>query len=272
MRAIILVFLTGVGVLATGQGSSRDVDPGSNRVANAVATVATVRVAAAADLKFALDEVAVRLAAQQPSIRVEPTYGSSGSMHAQLRQRAPYDVYLSADIAYPRDLVSRGIGADGDLFTYAVGRIVVWVPNGSILPVERDGLGALAGATRIAIANPRHAPYGQAAEAALRGAGVWDRVGGKLALGENVAQAAQFVQSGAADVGIIATSLALSPAMRATGRFWEIPANAYPPLTQGGLILPWAASREGAARLRDYLLSDEGRQLLALHGFGLPVR
>jgi molybdate transport system substrate-binding protein len=257
----MLILLAGAGLLAAGQGS------GSSAYA-----VATVRVAAAADLKFALDEVALRLAAQQPSIRVEATYGSSGSMHAQLRQRAPYDVYLSADIAYPRDLVSRGIGADSDLFTYAVGRIVVWVTNRSILPVERDGLGSLSGAVRIAIANPRHAPYGQAAEAALRGAGVWDSVGRKLALGENVAQAAQFVQSGAADVGIIAKSLALAPAMRATGRFWEVPENAYPPMTQGGLILPWAVSRAGAAGLRDYLLSVEGQQLLASHGFGLPAR
>ena len=261
MRVVMLVLLTGVGLLAASQGSG----PSEH-------TAATVRVAAAADLKFALDEVAVRLAARQPSIRVEATYGSSGSMHAQLRQRAPYDVYLSADIAYPRDLVSRGIGAEGDLFTYAVGQIVVWVPNGSLLPVERDGIAALAGALRIAIANPRHAPYGQAAEAALRGAGLWESVGRKLALGENVAQAAQFVQSGAADAGIIAKSLALAPAMRAAGRFWEVPENAYPPLTQGGLILPWAVSRAGAAGLRDYLLSVEGRRLLATHGFGLAAR
>ena len=126
-----------------------------------------VRVAAAADLKFALDDIAARLAKRQPAIRVQSTYGSSGVMHAQLRQRAPYDVFLSADIDYPRDLVSRGIGSDHDLFTYATGRIVVWVPASSALPVERDGLRALAGARRIAIANPRHAPYGKAAEAAL---------------------------------------------------------------------------------------------------------
>ena len=261
MRMILLVLLTGVGLLAAGQRSG---PPDT--------AAATVRVAAAADLKFALDEVAVRLAARRQPIRVETTYGSSGSMHAQLRQRAPYDVYLSADVAYPRDLVSRGIGSARDLFTYAVGRIVVWVPTRSVLSIEQDGLGALTGALRIAIANPRHAPYGQAAEAALRGAGLWDNVGQKLALGENVAQAAQFVQSGAADAGIIAKSLALAPAMRATGRFWEVPEHAYPPLTQGGLILPWARSRAGAAGLRDYLLSDEGRQLLASYGFGLPVR
>ncbi len=261
LRIVFLFLLTGAGLLATGQGP-RPV----------AGTVPTVRVAAAANLKFALDEVVARLARRQPSIRVETAYGSSGSMHAQLRQQAPYDVYLAADVEYPRDLVSRGIGSDGDLFTYAVGRIVLWVPNRSRLAIERDGFGALVDAARIAIANPRHAPYGKAAEAALRNAGVWNSVSGRLALGQNVAQAAQFVQSGAADAGIIAKSFAVAPAMRTAGRFWEIPENAYPRLAQGGLILPWAVSREGAVGLRDYLLSDEGRRLLASHGFGLPAR
>lgn len=261
LRIIFFVFVTGAGLLATGQGPRPAANP-----------VATVRVAAAANLKFALDEVVERLARRQPSIRIETTYGSSGSMHAQLRQRAPYDVYLSADVEYPRDLVSRGIGSDGDLFTYAIGRIVLWVPNRSTLSIERDGLGALVGAARVALANPRHAPYGKVAEAALRNAGVWTSVSRKLALGENVAQAAQFVQSGAADAGIIAKSLAFAPVMRAAGRFWEIPENTHPRLAQGGLVLPWAVSREGTVGLQDYLLSDEGRQLLASHGFGLPAR
>jgi molybdate transport system substrate-binding protein len=234
--------------------------------------VQAVRVAAAADLKFALDEIAARMARQQPSIRIEATYGSSGSMHAQLRQRAPFDLYLSADVEYPRDLVSRGIGSDRDLFTYAVGRIVVWVPRQSLLPIESQGLRALQGASRVAIANPRHAPYGKAAEAALRQAGMWTTVSKKLVLGENVAQAGQFVQSGAADAAIVAKSLALAPAMRDAGRFWEIPDTTYAPLTQGGLILPWARSREAATRVRDYLLSDAGRQLLAANGFALPTR
>ena len=230
----------------------------------------TVRVAAAADLKFALDEAVARLAARRPALNVQVTYGSSGNMHSQLRQRAPYDLYLSADIGYPLDLISQGIGTERDLFTYAVGRLVVWVPLGSNLPIEQEGIRALAGASRIALANPRHAPYGRAAEAALRSAGIWDRVQRNLALGENVAQAAQFVQSGAAAAGIIAKSLAVAPAMRGVGRAWDVPEDMYPPLRQGGLILPWAVSPEGAARLRDLLLSAEGRALLEGYGFGLP--
>lgn len=261
MIRLILAFLAGAALLSAAQADRRP-----------VADAQTVRVAAAADLKFALDEALARLGERRPSIAVQVTYGSSGTLHAQLRQRAPYDVFLSADVDYPRDLVSRGFGTERDLFTYATGRIVLWVPNGSTLPIERDGIRALEHAARIAIANPRHAPYGRAAEAAMRRAGIWDRVRRRLVLGENVAQTAQFVKSGAADAGIIARSLAVAPAMRDTGRFWEVPQEAYPLLRQGGLILPWAVSRDGAVYVRDFLLSDEGRQLLASYGFGLPAR
>jgi molybdate transport system substrate-binding protein len=257
----LLIALGASGVLATGQSGAPPTAP-----------VPTVRIAAAADLQFALDDIAAQLAKRQPAIRLRPTYGSSGVMHSQLRQRAPFDVFLSADVEYPRDLVSHGIGSNRDLFTYAAGRLVVWVPASSRLPIERDGLRALAGANRIAIANPRHAPYGRAAEGALRNAGVWTAVERKLVLGGNVAQAAQFVQSGAADAGIIAKSVAVSPALRSTGRSWDVPDAAYPPLTQGGLILPWAVSRDAAVRFRDYLLSEEGRQALASYGFGAPGR
>lgn len=235
------------------------------------AAVRNVRIAAAADLKFALDEVASRLVRQHPPVRIQPTYGSSGSMHAQLQQRAPFDLYLSADVSYPRDLVTRGIGTDRDVFVYALGKIVVWVPTQSELPIETRGLAALVNVSRLAIANPRHAPYGRAAEQALRHAGLWPRVEGAVVLGENVAQAAQFVQSGAADAGIIAKSIALAPVMRSAGRYWDIPESTYTPLRQGGLILPWAVSRPAAVRVRDYLTSDEGRRLLASYGFGLPV-
>lgn len=233
---------------------------------------ARVRVAAAADLKFALDELVAKFSARHPQIRVEPTYGSSGNMHAQLQQRAPYDLFLSADIAYPRDLVARGIGTPQDVFAYARGRLVVWVPRRSPLQVERDGLRALTAARRIAIANPRHAPYGRAAEAALRGAGIWPAVSNRMILGENVAQAAQFVESGSADAAIIAKSLAVAPPMRAAGRAWDVPASMHAPIDQGGLILPWASSRPAAMRFQQYLASEEGRSILAAFGFETPGR
>jgi molybdate transport system substrate-binding protein len=252
LRTLVMVALAGV--LAAGQAK-----PSPDAV---------VRVAAASDLKFALDDIAMRLARRQPALAVWPTYGSSGVAHAQLRQQAPYDVFLSADIEYPRDLVSRGIGSKSDLFSYAIGRLVAWVPASSPLAIERDGLRALGAARRVAIANPRHAPYGRAAEAALRHENLWNVVSGRLVLGENVAQAAQFVQSGAADAGIIAKSVAAAPAMQRSGRSWDVPEDFHPPLIQGGLILPWASSRDAALRFRDYLLSAEGRQVLASYGFG----
>lgn len=229
----------------------------------------TVRVAAASDLRFAFDELVIRLQKQQPSVRIEPVYGSSGNFHAQLGQRAPFDLYLSADIEYPRDLVRRGLAAERDLFAYAVGTLVVWVPASSALPIERDGLRALTGARRIAIANPRHAPYGRAAEAALRQAGLWDAVQGRLVLGDNVAQTAQFVESGAADAALLAKSIAAAPAMRGKGRSRDV-TTGDPALLQGGVVLPWARSREGALAVRDFLLGSEGRQLLQAHGFALP--
>jgi molybdate transport system substrate-binding protein len=231
---------------------------------------ATVRIAAASDLRFALEDVMARLARLDSRLTVEATYGSSGNFHAQLRQRAPFDLYLSADVEYPRDLVAKGIGSERDLFVYAAGRLVVWLPNRSTLPIERDHLRALLSARRIAIPNPRHAPYGRAAEAALRGAGIWSQVEARLVLGENVAQAAQFVQSGAADAGLVAMSLVVAPAMASAGRYWEIPAREYPPLVQGGLVLPWASSRDAALRVRDYLLSVEGRRILEGAGLGPP--
>jgi molybdate transport system substrate-binding protein len=238
--------------------------------AQSATSPALVRVAAASDLKFALDELIVRFGEKRPGVKVEPTYGSSGNIHAQLRQRAPYDMYLSADIAYPRDLVMRLIGTPADLFAYATGRLVLWVPNASSLPIERYGLRALNNARRIAIANPRHAPYGRAAEAAMRRAGVWALAERRLVLAENVAQAAQFVESRAADVGVIAKSLALAEPMRVSGRYWEIPENMHPPLEQGGLILPWASSRAAARDFQQYLTSAEGRRILERFGFDPP--
>ncbi|MFY0523655.1 molybdate ABC transporter substrate-binding protein [Archangium gephyra] len=231
----------------------------------------TLTVAAASDLKFALDELLEEFRARHPGAEVQVTYGSSGNFLAQLGNGAPFDVFLSADVAYPRKLAEQGLVA-GDVFLYAVGRLVVWVPKDSPLPVEQRGLEALRepAARRIAIANPQHAPYGLAAEAALKGQGVYDAVKDKLVLGENIAQTAQFVQSGAADAGIIALALALAPAMKDQGRAWEVPLDAYPRLEQGGAILKHAKEPALAQAFRDHLLGPEGTALLKRYGFSLP--
>lgn len=231
-----------------------------------------VRVAAAADLKFAFEEVSVEFRKQHPDIQVEPTYGSSGTFFAQLTNQAPFDLFLSADIDYPRRLVEQGHAIPGTEFLYALGQIVVWVPSDSKWDVESLGISALLdpAVRRVAIANPKHAPYGRAAESAMRSLGVYDQVQGRLVLGENVAQTAQFVESGAADIGIIALSLALAPPMRDRGRFWIIPPEAYPKIEQGGVILSRARDREATEALRAFLIDRRGRDILRRYGFILP--
>jgi molybdate transport system substrate-binding protein len=231
-----------------------------------------VRVAAAADLKFALDEAVAEFRAKNPDIGVTVTYGSSGTLFAQLSQDAPFDLYLSADIDYPRKLAGQGKAAKDSEFLYAVGHLVVWVPNSSKLDLDRLGVKAVTDPSvkKVAVANPRTAPYGRAAEATLRHYGLHDEVKDKLAVGENIAQTAQFVESGAADVGLIALSLAMSPAMKDKGRYWPVPLDAHPRLDQGGVILTGAKDPDAARELRAFLTGPDGRAVLKRYGFTLP--
>jgi molybdate transport system substrate-binding protein len=222
-------------------------------------------IAAAADLHFALDEISLKFRPIDPAVDLQIAYGSSGNFYAQIRNGAPFDVFLSADVEYPRKLAEQGIGARDSLFVYAMGRIVVWVPASS--PLDPATALRAASVRNVAIANPQHAPYGRAAEAALRSLGLYNSVAGKLVLGENVAQTLEFVQSGAADVGIVALSLALAPPVRGQGRYWEVPAEAYPKIEQGGVILK---DSNAAREFRAFLLAAAGRRILKEYGFSLP--
>ncbi len=228
-----------------------------------------VSVAAAADLKFALDEISREFGKQNQGIRVNVTYGSSGNFYSQLQNQAPFDLFLSADVEYPRKLAEQGLSLPGTEFSYAVGRLAVWVPAASPIEIQKLGIDALKhpSVTHIALANPQHAPYGRAAEAALRSLGVYDAVKSKLVLGENVAQALQFVQSGNAEIGVVALSLAISPAVRDQGRFWEVPLGSYPRMDQGGVILKWAKDAEAARLFRGFLTKPEGRSIFKKYGF-----
>ena len=158
------------------------------------------------------------------------------------------------------------------LYIYAVGRIVLWVPRQSPWQIEQRGLDVLLDPTvkKIAIANPKHAPYGRAAVAAMEQAQVYERVKDKLVLGENVSQTAQFVESGAADIGIIALSLALAPPMQAAGRYKEIPAEAHPPLVQVAVLLTGASHQVEAQAFMSFLQSTEGRAIMTRYGFVVP--
>lgn len=230
-----------------------------------------VRVAAASDLKFALDEIVALVEETRPEIAVTTTYGSSGTFLSQIRNGAPFDLYLSADLAYPRELVEQGLASESDLFPYAVGRLVLWAGEAGRLDPD-GGLAALAApdVRRVAIANPEHAPYGVAAVEALRSAGVLDEVEPKLVLGENVAQAAEFVQSGNADAGIVALSLVRSAPLQDVGSWAEVPLDTYPRLDQGGVVLGSARDPEAARVVRDTMLGPDGTAILARYGFSLP--
>jgi molybdate transport system substrate-binding protein len=232
----------------------------------------SVRVAAAADLKFAFDDLSAAFRAKHPDIAIQATYGASGDFFAQLSNGGPFDLFLSADVGYPRKLVEQGQGVQGTEFTYAIGHLVVWLPKASTLDLDKRGLAALTdpAVRKIALANPRHAPYGRAAESALKHAGVYEQVKDRLVFGENVAQAAHFADSGAADVGLIALSLALAPPLRDNGRYWEVPAADFAPLEQGGVILKSAKDMTSPKALRDFLMSDEGRTILDKFGFRRP--
>lgn len=269
--ATVLIVIAAAWCAITSCGENRG-EPSAETGSRPTQTVRAIRVAAAADLKFALDEVIHAFHAKQDSIRVTPIYGSSGSFHTQITQGAPFDIYLSADVAYVDQLIDADLAARDSRFIYAFGRLVIWARKESPIDLESRGFSALTDESvrRIAIANPAHAPYGRAAEAALRGHALYDQVRDRLVLGENIAQAAQFVESGAAEIGIIALSLALSPVMQDHGTMWLIPLEDHPPLEQGGAVLTRSTDSEAARQFTAFLLGDEGRVILARYGFLLP--
>ena len=234
--------------------------------------VQTNTVAAAADLRFALDQIAADFQKRHSNIAVRVSYGSSGNLFTQIDNGAPFDLFLSADIDFPRKLIEQKKAVADSLFSYAIGRVVVWVPNDSPIDVEKLGIKALLNPSvrKIAIANPEHAPYGHAAVAAMKKLGVYDKVSDKLVLGENIAQAAQFVESGAADIGLIALSLAVSPKMKSEGHYWEVPLDAYPRLEQGGVVISASKQPDLARQFRAAMVRPQGRETLRRYGFILP--
>jgi molybdate transport system substrate-binding protein len=231
-----------------------------------------VSVAAASDLKFALDDIVQQFAKEDKDLRVNVAYGSSGNFYSQLVNQAPFDMFLSADLEYPRKLSQQDLTLPGSEFTYAVGRIVVWAPASSPINVEKLQMSALKHPTvrHIAIANPQHAPYGRAAEGAMRSLKVYESVQSKLVFGENIAQTLQFIQSGNAEIGIVALSLAVAPTVRGQGKFWEVPLDRYPQIEQGGVILKWTRDVDAARAFRAYLNGPLGRSIMKKYGLSLP--
>jgi molybdate transport system substrate-binding protein len=231
-----------------------------------------IRVAAAADLTYAFKDVAARFE-KETGNKVSLSIGSSGNFYSQIQNGAPYDLFFSADIQYPQKLDGAGLAEKGSLYRYAVGKIVLWVPNSSKLDVKQ-GLGVLQDPSvrKIAIANPAHAPYGSAAVAALKNEGLLDKVSGKFVLGENISQAAQFVQSGNADAGILALSLVVAPAMKEAGRYFEIPSSEYPTIEQAAIILESSKHKDTARQFVDFLKQPKTVKLMESYGFAVPQK
>lgn len=228
-------------------------------------------IAAASDLKFALDEIAARFA-RETGRTVRVTYGSSGNFYRQIQQGAPFELFLSADEDYVRRLADEQLTVDGGV-RYAIGRLVLFVPKGSTVkadPAFADLRAALRDGRlkRLAIANPEHAPYGRAARQALEREGLWDALAGKLALGENVSQAAQFALSGSAQAGIFALSLALSPEFAGKGDYVPISESWHEPLRQRAVLL--RRSGETARAFQRFLLQPPAREVLRRYGFADP--
>lgn len=231
---------------------------------------AQLKLAVAASMRHAFEEVATVFAKDHPGVTIQPTFGASGTFYAQITQKAPFDLFLSADTEYPDQLVAEGLALE--TFPYATGQLVLWAPKTAGLDVATRGLEVLKDprVSKIALANPDLAPYGRAALRTMEPLGTSGDIEAKLAKAENVGQAAQFVQSGAAQVGFFAYSLTFTKEMKDTGDFWLVLATAHEPIRQSGVILPGTAHPDAAAALRDFLTGPEGQGILARHGFGAP--
>ena len=233
------------------------------------ASAQTLRVAAASDLQFVLPDLSAQYE-KQSGVKLAISYGASGNFFAQIQNGAPFDLFLSADVSYPHKLVLAHLADVSSLEIYAVGHLVLWLPPDSPLDPSA-GLRILLDhrIQKIAIANPDHAPYGRAAVAALRDSGLYDQLKPKLVFGENISQAAQFVQSGSAQAGLLAHSLTFSPAMK-SGKFWAIPADKYPAVEQAAVLLTASFSKQAAMSFLDFLRTPTARATLERYGFFLP--
>lgn len=238
--------------------------------AAALSAADRVAIAAAANLVYALDALHAAFHATEPDTQLVVTPGASGSLVAQIRNGAPFDVFLSADTDYPAALVASG-DAEGPLVPFATGRLVLWT-----LRSELD-LGSIGVAVRnpsvhkIALAQPDTAPYGRAARDALKKLEVWADAQPKIVLGDNIAQAAQFVQSGNADCGFVALSFVLAPRLATKGHYIEVPADLHEPLTQAAVLTRLGRENAAARRYLAFLTSPAAQEILARSGYAPPT-
>jgi molybdate transport system substrate-binding protein len=228
-----------------------------------------VSVAAAANLTHIMEPLMAVFSQTHPRIKVRTSFGSSGSLVAQITHGAPYDVFLSADLEYPRALIIRGQADDKSLSVFAIGQLVLWTKQPELRMDDlADALGNFA-VGKLAIANPVTAPYGRAAKQTLEQLGRWDRLLPKLVIGENISQTAQLIDSGNADLGFVALSTVLALAPESRGRWLTVSPALYSPLLQGAVLTTRGMSNPSARTFLEFLQSPEAQNLFARYGYGV---
>jgi molybdate transport system substrate-binding protein len=229
---------------------------------------ATLKVAAAADLQPVLPALIDQFE-NQTHQKVDASYASSSTLATQILNGGPFGLFLSADLSFPQKVVDVGLTDSAAPVPYARGTLVLWARNDSpVQPLSIDSLRSPSLRT-VAVANAEHAPYGRAAKAAIEKLGLTDALKGKLVVAENIAQAAQYADSGNADVGLISLTSALTPRLSADGKYIAMPDDSYPPLLQGAIVLKGSAVAQ-ARQFLDFLLSPAIRKQLAERGLKAP--
>jgi molybdate transport system substrate-binding protein len=236
----------------------------------APAVAEPLAIAAASDLTYVIDELNAAFRKEAPDADIKVSLGASGNFYAQIKNGAPFQVFMSADLRYPQQLAKEGAADGATLFTYALGRLAMWTTDPRL--DLRQGLRILndARVTRVAIANPETAPYGRAAKAALEHLGYWDVVKGKLVTGENIAQTAQFVQTGNAQLGFVSYATVMAPRLKGAGSYYLVPEAGLAPIEQGAVVTARGKDSALAARFMRFLRGEAARAILQRHGFGLP--
>jgi molybdate transport system substrate-binding protein len=246
---------------------------GSMQVVSMQNSASELNIAAAADLSSALKDIGDTFE-KNTGVHVRLSFGASGALTQQIENGAPFDLFFSADMGYPQQLIKENQADSASLHEYAIGRLVLWVPVDSALDVEHKGMQALLDSSvkKISIANPQHAPYGRAAVEALKHAGLYDRLSDRFVIGENISQAAQFVESGNAQAGFVALAHAVAPSMQGKGKYWIVPPDYYSPLAQGVVILSHSSHKKEADQFLQYFKTKPVSDTLQKYGFTLPAK
>jgi molybdate transport system substrate-binding protein len=228
-------------------------------------------IAAAVDMSSALKDIGDAYE-RSTGVHLRLSFGASGALTQQIENGAPFDIFFSADMGYPQQLVKDNQADGASLYEYAVGKLVLWVPADSPLDVEHKGIQVLLDPSvkKISIANPQHAPYGRAAVEALKHASLYDRLSDRFVLGENISQAAQFVESGNTQAGFVALAHAAAPSMQGKGKYWIVPTDYYAPLAQGMVILSHSSHKKEAEQFVEYFKTKPVADTLQKYGFTLP--